>query len=193
MVLHFSSVDQLPYSNWVLEEVKQEKQIVFVVDLAYWVHRCYHHLSAAKAFQKSTVFYFKHCCMFCSTSRCEAFTCVQCFLYTIQIYVEVLLIKFQDPPVCINTSQHIQLVEMWKCGSSDKFFDTEIAEMEELVKMLQYNANCSPCVLPAYATLLWFVQKVKDFFAIQNFIGFFYRFVFDSEICSCNMLLKCDI
>ena len=98
-----------------------------------------------------------------------------------------LLIEFEDPPVSINTSQHMQLVKMWKkCGAcigfciglGDKFFDTGIAEMEELVKMLQSNANSSisPRVLPAYATLLWFAQEVHEFFCLIKLYWLFTLF-----------------
>ena len=65
----------------------------------------------------------------------------------------------------------MQLVEMWeKCGAcigfciglGERFFDTGIAEMEQLVEMLVSNAklSISPRVLPSYATLLWFAKEV---------------------------------
>ena len=62
----------------------------------------------------------------------------------------------------------MQLVEMWKkCGACigfciERFFDTGIAEMEQLVEMLVSNAklSISPRVLPSYATLLWFAKEV---------------------------------
>ena len=73
----------------------------------------------------------------------------------------------------MTTVQHMELVELWEKSSScvgfciglgDQFFSCGVHEVDEVLTpwlTSRADSGISPRVIPLYATLLWFTQKVR--------------------------------
>ena len=82
------------------------------------------------------------------------------------------MIEFKEPPIPMTTVKHMELVELWeKCSScvgfciglGEEFFSVGVHEVDEVLTPLLTSraaSGISPRVIPSYAILLWFTQKV---------------------------------